>query len=93
MAELEIKLMENRDRSRFLRVRLESEVKRGVVAQTDVPYQGTEGRTAQAVLAAGGALAEYLEQTHGDSFNGDDIAKQARELFKELIMEANQRLH
>jgi hypothetical protein len=93
MPELEIKLMEKPDRSRFLRVRLGSEMRRGVIAQTDVPYQGTEARTTQAVLAAGGALAEYLEQTHGDNFDSGDIARKATELFKELIMEVNQRSH
>lgn len=93
MCELEIKLMENKDRSRFLRVRLSSDIKKGLVAQTDVPYQGTEGRTEQAVYAAGGALAEYLGNNYGEQVDFDDVARQARETFRELIVEANQRLH
>jgi hypothetical protein len=93
VAELEIKLMQNTDKSRFLRVRLSSDLKKGLVAQTDVPYQGTEARTEQAVFAAGGALAEYLGRNYGEQVDFDDVAKQARETFRELIVEANQRLH
>ena len=90
---LEIKLMERPDASRFLEVRLASLVKPGVIAKVNVDQQGTEARTEQAVLAAGGALAEYLGKNHGDNFNSDDIAKEARELYRELITEVRQRLH
>lgn len=93
MAELEIKLMQNPDKSRFLRVRLASSLKPGLIAQTDIAYQGTERRTEQAVFAAGGALAEYLGERYGEFIDCDDVAKQARETFRELILEANQRLH
>jgi hypothetical protein len=93
VAELEIRLMQNTDKSRFLRVRLASSLKKGLVAQTDVPYQGTEARTEQAVFAAGGALAEYLGERYGEYVDCDDVAYQARETFRELIVEANQRLH
>jgi hypothetical protein len=93
VAELEIRLIQNADKSRFLRVRLSSDIKKGLVVQTDVPYQGTERRTEQAVFAAGGALAEYLGERYGENIDCDDVAKQARETFRELILEANQRLH
>jgi len=90
---LEIKLMERRDATRFLEVRLESVLKPGVIALTQVNDQGEEGRTSQAVLAAGGALAEYLGQSYGDQFNSDDIAKEARELYRELMSDMRQALH
>lgn len=93
MAELEIKLMQNTDNSRFLRVRLAASLKKGLIAQTDVPYQGTEARTEQAVFAAGGALAEYLGEHYGEFIDCGDVAYQARETFRELIVEANQRLN
>lgn len=90
---LEIKLMERKDSTRFLEVRLESMNKPGVIALTQVNDQGAEDRTAQAVLTAGGALAEYLGQSYGDQFNMDDIAKEARELYRELMSDMRQRLH
>ena len=90
---LEIKLMERKDSTRFLEVRLESLNRPGVIALTQVNDQGAEDRTAQAVLAAGGALAEYLGQSYGDQFNMDDIAREARELYRELMSDMRQRLH
>jgi len=93
MCELEIKLMQNTDKSRFLRVSLTSDMRKGLKVQVDVPYAGTEGRTAQSVQAAGGALAEYLGKNYGEQVDFDDIAYQARETFRELIVEANQRLN
>lgn len=90
---LEIKLMERRDSTRFLEVRLGSIVKPGVIAVTQVNDQGAEDRTGQAVLAAGGALAEYLGQSYGDSFNSHDIAREARELYREIMSDMRQALH
>lgn len=90
---LEIKLMERRDRTRFLEVRLASSIRPGVIATTQVNDQGAEDRTGQAVLAAGGALAEYLGRSYGDSFNAGDIAREARELYRELMSDYRQGLH
>ena len=90
---LEIKLMERKDATRFLEVRLASRIKPNVIALTNVNDQGEEGRTAQAVLAAGGALAEYLGQSYGDQFNQDEIAQDARELYRELMSDMRQALH
>ena len=90
---LEIKLMERKDATRFLEVRLESVLRPGVIALTQVNDQGAEDRTGQAVLAAGGALAEYLGQSYGDQFNQDEIAQDARELYRELMSDMRQALH
>lgn len=90
---LEIKLMERRDATRFLEVRLGSIVRPGVIALTQVNDLGAEDRTGQAVLAAGGALAEYLGQSYGDQFNADDIAREARELYMEIMSDMRQALH
>jgi hypothetical protein len=52
-------------------------------------------RLTQRVKAASktGALAEYLGERYGEYVDCDDVAKQAKETFRELIVEANQRLH
>lgn len=89
---LEIRMMERRDHSCFLEVRLASSIRPGVVATTNVNDQGAEGRTAQAVLAAGGALAEYLGRSYGDIFDSGDIAREARELYRKLVSDMKQAL-
>ncbi len=90
---LEIKLMERPDASRFLEVRLTSIVKPQVIAKVAVEDQGAEERTRQAVLAAGGALAEHLGKQYGDQFNTGEVAREASELYRELMAEVRQRLH
>ena len=90
---LEVKLMERPDSTRFLEVRLRSRIKPALLAVTMVNDQGEEGRTGQAVLAAGGALAEYLGQSYGDQFDSTDIATEARELYRELMSDLRQSLH
>lgn len=90
---LQIRLMQRPDASRFLEVRLGSIVKPGVIVTTKVEDSGAEDRTCQLVLAAGGALAEHLGQQYGDSFDAGDIAREARELYRELMSDYRQGLH
>lgn len=90
---LEIRLMERRDSTRFLEVRLGSIVRPGVIATTQVEDAGAEDRTGQRVLAAGGALAEHLGRSYGDQFNADDIAREARELYREIMSDFRQGMH
>lgn len=84
---LEIQLMERPSGVRFLKVRLRSLNKPQVVAQVNVEDQGAEDRTGRAVLVAGGALAEHLGNEYGDQFDFDEVARSARETYRELMAE------
>lgn len=90
---LELQLMQRPDKSLFIKVQLRSDVRPGVIAQVSVDDQGAEDRTGQAVLAAGGALAEYLGRQYGDQLDADEVAREARELYRELITEMEQTVH
>ena len=90
---LEIKLMERPNASRFLKVRLRSIIKPQIIAEIEVEDQGSESRTEQRVLASAGALTEHLEREYGDNYNADDIALEARELYREMMSEFNQNLN
>ncbi len=83
--ELEVRLMQRNDMSRFIEVRLMSRVKKGLVARTSMDYQGTDRRTEQAVMTAGGALAEYLESNYGDSFVISEVVALSGEAFREMM--------
>lgn len=84
---LELQLMQRSDQTIFIKVRLRSDVKPGVIAQVNVNDQGAEDRTCQAVLAAGGALAEYLGENYGDQLSTDEVAREAKEMYKALVSE------
>lgn len=90
---LEVRLMQRPNASMYIEVRLASNVRPGVTATTQVDHQGSDERTCQAVLAAGGALAEYLGANYGDGYNADELARDTRELYREMMTDYRQALN
>lgn len=90
---LEVRLMQRPNASMYIEVRLASNVRPGVMATTQVEHQGSDERTRQAVLAAGGALAEYLGGNYGDSYVASELASDASELYQEMMSDYRQALN
>jgi hypothetical protein len=88
---LEVKLMQRPDQSQFIEVRLGSLTRAGLFAVTHVSDMGTAQRTEQAIFAAGGALAEHLEGAYGDNFDVSEVAREAREMWRQIQHDLSKR--
>ena len=89
----EVRLMERRDTSRFTQVRLRSEVRPSVIAQVNIDDKGSDQRNEGAVAIAGGALAEWLNNQHGDNIDPEAVAQTAQESFREMMSDFRQGMH
>lgn len=89
---VEVQLFKEPDPSNtlFIKVRLHSFNKRGLVAEARVNDQGDLGRTRQMIMATAGELAEHLNREYADQHDMVEIAKASLELFDAIMSELQQ---
>lgn len=86
-AQLQMQLLKNEKDKYFLRLRLFSISKPGVISYYDIPNENefSFNRLLKPVMVAGGSLAEYQNEQYGDNFNPDDVAYVASEALRDLL--------
>ena len=91
-SKIEVALFRRKNNSGFLKVKLRSHMKPGLISFKDIELDSVGNKTemARAVEIAGGALAEYQDEQYGDRHDPSDCAKLAKETFEELWAELEQ---
>lgn len=93
MSTVEVQLFKRKNNTGYIKVRLRSEMKAGIISYKDIDLDSvnSESDMERAVNIAGGALAEYQIQRYEDKHDPSECAKLAVEAFKEMWAELKQR--